>query len=117
MASLVSRLPLCAPVQSTIPRFASFPDSPSEHKCGVQTQGWPRYQAPLVSTSAEYNPRDNVVPRIIEGNQFRKELAQVVTSFVQTLHAPCMDTVYLYLNCGCVGDIPMTSLLSDRIGR
>ena len=28
-----------------------------------------------------------------------------------------MDTVYLYLNCGCVGDIPMISFLSDRTGR
>ena len=33
------------------------------------------------------------------------------------LDAPCMDTMYLYLNCGCVGDIPMTSFLSDRTGR
>ena len=43
------------------------------------------------------------------------QLAQVVTSCVQTLLS--MDTMYLYLNCGCVGDIPMTSFLSDRIGR
>ena len=43
------------------------------------------------------------------------QLAQVVNSCVQTLLI--MDTMYLYLNCGCVGDIPMTSFLSDRIGR
>ena len=72
-----------------------------------------------MSTSAEYNPRDNVVPRLIEGNQFRMELAQVVTSFVQTpyLDAPCKVTMYLYFNCGCVGDIAMSSFQSDRIGR
>ena len=43
------------------------------------------------------------------------QLAQVVTSCVQTLLS--MDIMYLYLNCGCVGDIPIISLLSNRIGR
>ena len=38
-----------------------------------------------MSTSAEYKPSDNLVPRLIERNQFRMELAQVVTSFLQTL--------------------------------
>ena len=28
-----------------------------------------------------------------------------------------MDTMYLYFNCGCVGDIPMISFLCDRTGR
>ena len=28
-----------------------------------------------------------------------------------------MDTVYMHLNCGCVGDIQMISFLSDRTGR
>ena len=28
-----------------------------------------------------------------------------------------MDTMYLYMNCGCVGDIAMISFLSDRSAR
>ena len=33
-----------------------------------------------MSTSAEYKPRDNLVISLIQGNQFRMQLARVVTS-------------------------------------
>ena len=51
-----------------------------------------------MSTSAEYKPRDNLVPRLIEGNQFRMELAEVVTSFVQTLLI-WMHLVWIQCTC------------------
>ena len=34
--------------------LASFPGSPAEHLCRVHAQGFPRSQAPVVSTSAVY---------------------------------------------------------------
>ena len=71
-------------------------------------------------TSAKYKPRSNLFPRLIQGNQFQDAISpgsDILCTDTVYLDAPCMDTMYLYLNCGWVGDIPMISFLSDRTRR
>ena len=51
-----------------------------------------------MSTSAKYKTSDNLVPWLIERNQFRMELAHVVTSFVQTLLI-WMHLVWIQCTC------------------
>ena len=73
-----------------------------------------------MSTSVKYKPRSNLFPRLIQGNQFQDAIStgsDILCTDTVYLDEPCMDTMYLYLNCGCVGDIPMISFLSDRTGR
>ena len=66
---------------------------------------------PLLSTSTEYKPREKLDPRLILGNQFMMQLAQVVTSFAQTL---LIWMHLVWIQCTCTSTVVVCVLFQQH---